>query len=101
VSSDESVKYIDHGRQSDCIEQAAEQPCGAYLRQEHDAPAPVASDRHPVAADDPPRFRPSVLGHRIEQTTGFLVRKPKESQSLASIERGDGPRRPPAESTTA
>jgi hypothetical protein len=101
VLSQEPIERVDERRQSTRTQHEPEPPGERDLGQEHDAAAAVAREGHPVAADDPPAFRTSVLRHQSQQAPGFLVRKWKQGKLLTQVDRGDDPRRPATESSTA
>jgi hypothetical protein len=101
VLSEELIERVNERRQSTRTQHEPEPPRERDLGQEHDTPAAVASEGHPIAADDPPAFCTSVLWHHGQQATGFLVRKWKQGKLLTQVGRGDDPRRPATESSTA
>ena len=71
------------------------------LGEEPDAPTPVASDRRAIAKDEPPAVAARVLRDGREQPTCLLIRQRKQREVLPSIHRGDDPRRPATEPSTA
>lgn len=101
ILSHQPVKQVDERRQSERAKGAAERSGELDLGKEHDAPTPVARDWRAIAEYEPPTFAAPILRHRGEQAPGLLIGERKQCQFLASVERGDDPRRPTAEPSAA
>lgn len=95
------VEHVDGRRQMKPPQPAAEPSGELDLGQEHDAPALVAGDECAIAEHDPPAFAALFLGHRGEQASRLLGCEREQGQLLATVERGDDPRRPAAKSSAA
>jgi hypothetical protein len=101
VPSDERVQGIDQRSQSARGQHTAGPSREPQLRQQHDAPTPLAGDRDLVATDNPPAFGPSGRRHRGKQVACLLGRKRQEGELLVPVHTGDDPRRPAAEPSRA
>ncbi len=55
----------------------------------------------PVRPDQVPAGVALLLGNRLQEPAGLLVVERQEGQLPAPVERGDDPRRPPAEASAA
>jgi hypothetical protein len=64
-------------------------------------PPPSPSDWRAIAEYEPPTFAAPFLWHRGEQAPRLLIRERKQCEFLASVKRGDDPRRPTAEPSAA
>lgn len=71
------------------------------LSEEHEAATVVASDWSSVAEHEPPAFAALFLGDQGEKTARPLVCEGEQCEFLASVKRGDDPRRPTAEPSAA
>jgi len=80
---------------------AAERLGELDLSKEHDASTPVARAWRAIAEYEPPTFAASFLWYRGEQAPCLLIRQRKQCEFLASVKRGDDPRRPTAEPSAA
>jgi hypothetical protein len=101
VPGHQSVECVDDRRQSKCPQNAAERSGEPDLSEEHDTPTSVPGDWRASAGDEPPTLAALLLWHRGEQGPRRLVGKRKQCEFLASVKRGDDPRRPTAEPSAA
>ena len=79
----------------------AEPPSLLERGKERHAAAMIARDGCPVAKYQPPTVSAFGLGHRSEQPHCLLVCEREQREFFASVYRGDDPRRPTAEPSTA
>jgi hypothetical protein len=91
------VQRVHQHRRSHGSQDPAERAGQPDLGQESNAPAAVAGKQAPVEKDEPPAFATRLLGHGREQALRFLVGQREQRQLFAPVDRGDDPRRPPAE----
>jgi hypothetical protein len=101
VAGHEVDERVDERRQPQGAKKAPERTGQADLGEEPDSSALVAGNEGAVAEDEPPTLAARFLRNVAEQTAGFLVREREQCQLLATIERGDDPRRPAAEVSAA
>ncbi|MGH9461031.1 MAG: hypothetical protein ACRD1X_07420, partial [Vicinamibacteria bacterium] len=99
--SKEFVPHVDERRQSQRAKDAAERSSKPNLSKQQDAPAPVPSDRRPIAEYEPPTFAALFVRHRGEEAFRLFIVKRKQGQFFAAVERGDDPRRPATEPSTS
>ena len=97
IAGHERVEVVDEWRQSERAKDAAEWPGELDLGEERYARTTVARDGCAIAEYEPPTFAAPFLWHRGEQAPRLLIRERKQCEFLASVERGDDPRRPAAE----
>jgi hypothetical protein len=95
------VEYVDQPGKSEHPQRASEGSRERNLDQERDAAASVTGEKGAVRANQPPAFLPFVVWHRGEQPRRLGIGERKECERVFSIERGDDPRRPTAEPSTA
>jgi hypothetical protein len=91
------VQRVHQHRRSYGSQDPAEGAGQPDLGQESQAPAAVAGKQAPVEKDEPPAFATRLLGHGREQALRFLVGQREQRQLFTPVDRGDDPRRPPAE----
>lgn len=101
ISGRERVECVEERREPERAQEEAERSGEPDPGNERDASAPVARHRPAVPKHEPPAFAAPLPGDRGEQLPRFLVREREKGQFLASIERGDDPRRPTAEPSAA
>lgn len=97
MPSFEFVERVHERRRPDRAQYTAERAGQPDLREERHAPTRVAGKQGPVAEDEPPALTARLLGYGREQTARFLVSEREQRQRFVPVDRGDDPRRPPAE----
>lgn len=97
MPSYEFVERVHERRRLDRAQYKAERAGQPDLGEECDAPTGVAGKQGPVAEDEPPALTARLLGYGREQTARFLVSEREQRQRFVPVDRGDDPRRPPAE----
>jgi hypothetical protein len=101
VSRHEPVECVDSVREPNALERRTQTTRQAQLAEERRTGSSVAAQRRPVAEDEPPALRALVLGNRRKEPVGLAVPEREQREPLASVERGDDPRRPAAEASAA
>lgn len=96
-----TIERVNDWRQPKQTEDQPKRAGKLNLGKEYNARSLVPRHWRPIAEYEPPTFAASLLGHRAKQAPRFLVREREQCEFLASIERGDDPRRPAAEPSAA
>jgi hypothetical protein len=97
VACDHLVESVDERRGPKSSQHASERSSEPDLDEERDAASGVAGNGRPVSQDEPPAFVTCFFGDGSEEAAGLVVGQWQQRQLFASVERGDDPRRPPAE----
>jgi hypothetical protein len=97
VAGHELVERVEEGRGAEGPQRAPERAHRTHFEEQSDAASGIARDGRAVPEDEPPALVARVIGHRREQTSGFLVGQRQQRQLFTSVELGDDPRRPPTE----
>jgi hypothetical protein len=91
------VQLVQQRRRSQSSQDSAERAGQPDRDEERLAPAVVSGKQAPVGKDEPPALATRLLGHGRKQMAGFLVGQREQRQLFVPVDRGDDPRRPPAE----
>lgn len=98
---DEPVAGVDRRRQPQRTKRDAQRTGQPQLDEQRHSSAPVARQRLPGGEDEPPAFVALLFRDRGEYGRRLRVAERKQRKALSPVERGDDPRRPATEASTA
>jgi hypothetical protein len=94
MAGHESIERVNEQGQSQRAKQTAERSDQRELTQEGDAPSVIAKHRRAIAQNQPPALVALALGDAREHALRLRVAEREESELLAAVDPGVGPRRP-------